>query len=142
MTFSLPQSSSTTRPAAVAQAAAPARARLAYIDTIRVILIVLGAVYSIYRGGGARLHPWAWVSAPRRLGRQTAGHLELERGGLRAGITGAVRGRRGGSRAVETFIGGFTWQSIALNLWIGLTCVSFSLTLILWLRAGRGTTPA
>jgi glucans biosynthesis protein C len=42
----------------------------------------------------------------------------------------------------DAFISGFTWQSIALNLWVGLTCVSFTLTLILGLRARQTTTPS
>jgi glucans biosynthesis protein C len=39
----------------------------------------------------------------------------------------------------DAFMSGFTWQSIALNLWVGLTCVSFTLNLILGLRARQTT---
>jgi glucan biosynthesis protein C len=41
----------------------------------------------------------------------------------------------------EAFMSGFAWQSVALNLWIALTCVSFGMTLILWLRR-RQTQPS
>lgn len=38
------------------------------------------------------------------------------------------------SGSVDTFTGGFYWQSAAFMLWIGLFSVSISMTLILWLR--------
>jgi glucans biosynthesis protein C len=34
----------------------------------------------------------------------------------------------------EAFTGGFSWQSAAFMTWVGLFSVSFSMTLILWLR--------
>ena len=34
----------------------------------------------------------------------------------------------------DAFASGIQWQSITLNLWIGLACVAFSMTLVLWLR--------
>jgi surface polysaccharide O-acyltransferase-like enzyme len=37
------------------------------------------------------------------------------------------------------FQGGLQWQSIALNLWVGLYAVSMSMTLILWLRGRKQT---
>ena len=35
---------------------------------------------------------------------------------------------------MDVFWSGLTWQSIALNLWVGLYSVSISMVLILWLR--------
>ncbi len=39
----------------------------------------------------------------------------------------------------EAFMSGFAWQSLVLNAWVALTCVSFSMTLILWLRQRQST---
>lgn len=41
----------------------------------------------------------------------------------------------------DAFWTGLTWQSIALNLWVALYCVSISMVLILWLR-DRNQTPS
>ena len=75
----------------------------------------------------------------------TTGSEKLDTGLLRswkwiaAGCTAALPGLfvSGGAAEgkFEAFISGIGWQSLALNLWIGLTCVSFSLVMILGLRA-------
>lgn len=70
---------------------------------------------------GQQLHIWKWVAAACAL----ALPVIFVAGGAAAG-------------QFTAFISGFAWQSLALNLWVGLTCVSFSMTLILWLR-GRQT---
>ncbi|HEX9013952.1 MAG TPA: acyltransferase family protein [Anaerolineaceae bacterium] len=43
-------------------------------------------------------------------------------------LGGAMTGK------MDAFWTGLHWQSAAVNLWIALACVSFSMTLILWLR--------
>jgi DNA-binding NarL/FixJ family response regulator len=35
---------------------------------------------------------------------------------------------------LDFFMGGWNWRSISLCLWLGLACISFSMTLTLWLR--------
>ncbi|MCL5999121.1 MAG: acyltransferase family protein [Chloroflexi bacterium] len=39
-----------------------------------------------------------------------------------------------GGEAEDAFLTGLHWQALALSLWMGLACVSYSLTLTLWLR--------
>lgn len=36
---------------------------------------------------------------------------------------------------LELFLSGFDWRCAAMSLWLGLACVSFSMTLTLWLRS-------
>ena len=66
---------------------------------------------------GRQLRVWKWVAAG-------------------CAVTLPVIYVAGGAAAgqFEAFITGFAWQSLALNLWIALTCVSTCMTLILWLR--------
>ena len=39
-----------------------------------------------------------------------------------------------GGDQLDVFLTGLRWQALVLNLWVGLACVSYSLTLTLWLR--------
>jgi glucan biosynthesis protein C len=66
---------------------------------------------------GRQLRTWKWVAA----GCAVALPVMFVAGGAAAG-------------QFDAFITGFAWQSLALNLWVALTCVSFTMTLILWLR--------
>ncbi len=64
-----------------------------------------------------QLRTWSWIAA----GCGVFLPVIFVAGGAAAGQFGA-------------FITGFAWQSIALNAWVALTCVSFSMASILWLR--------
>jgi hypothetical protein len=35
---------------------------------------------------------------------------------------------------LEAFFGGLTWRCAVMSLWLGMACISFSMTLTLWLR--------
>jgi glucans biosynthesis protein C len=49
-------------------------------------------------------------------------------------LSGAVDGNP------DVLFTGLTWQCLIMNLWIGLACVTYSLTIILWLRQRKFTT--
>ncbi len=86
-------------------------------------LMMFGAGILAYRGNwlerldGQLLGSWRWVA----VGCAAALPVLFMAGG-------AAEGR------FEAFTSGFAWQALALTLWVGLTCVSFSLVLILGLR--------
>ena len=69
------------------------------------------------RLGEKKLHFWAWLSLGLILGLMV---LFVVGGGM--------------SGSTDVFMGGLYWQSAAFMLWVGLSGVAYSMTLLVWLR--------
>ena len=74
----------------------------------------------LLRLSGASLTFWGWLAAGLTLCLPVFTFL-----------SGAVDGNP------NILFTGLTWQCLVMNLWIGLACVAYSLTILLWLRQSR-----
>jgi hypothetical protein len=86
-----------------------------------ILMFVAGILAS--RGDWLARAPAGWLSTWRWVSLALVASLPVI-----LVLGGAASGR------FDAFATGLTWQCAAISLWMGLACVSFSLTLTLWLR--------